>query len=175
MTALSGCQIALSCSTVRQSHQSFSGFTTTDKPSNAISKLDVLDAVRFARLPLFVLDRPRGVADVDLAGGELLEAAAGAREADHRPHIRMLVAKLLRHRFGDRIDGARTVDANRAGRRGAGCRDGVDRRRIRTATEQPPIASAPPSNRASIQSESHHVQPRDVVKCREHRVQRPST
>ena len=48
-------------------------------------ELDVFDAVVPHSLLLFVLDRPRGVADVDLTGGELLEAAAGAREPDRPP------------------------------------------------------------------------------------------
>jgi hypothetical protein len=46
----------------------------------------VLDARGAALIHLLLQDRPRRVGDVDLAAAELLEAAAGARDADRDPH-----------------------------------------------------------------------------------------
>ena len=55
---------------------------------------------------------------VGLAAAELLEAAAGAGDADGgRAHVRVGLAELLGHRFRDREDRARAVDRDE-GRRG---------------------------------------------------------
>ena len=79
--------------------------------------MDVLvaDPVLLAGFGLFGLDRSRGVADVGLAGAELFEAAAGAGGADRDLDARVFGLELLGDRFGQRGDGARAVDADRAG------------------------------------------------------------
>ena len=80
-------------------------------------QLDVLDAGLLAGLDLGGADRPRGVADVGLAAAELLEAAAGAGDADRDADALVRLLELLGHGFADREDRARAVDLN-DGRRG---------------------------------------------------------
>ncbi len=74
-------------------------------------QLDVLDARLGAVGHLGLQDRARGVRDVGLAAAELLEAAAGARDADR--HLDLLLLRLLEvlgDRLGHREHGARAVD-----------------------------------------------------------------
>ena len=89
-------------------------------------------------------DRPRRVADVGLAAAELLEAAAGAGDADRDPHAWVGLLELLGHGLADREHRARAVelDHRRGGRgfvsapaslppppaRGDGQRDDLPRR-----------------------------------------------
>jgi hypothetical protein len=92
----------------------FSLLTTTVRASTAtVSDAVSMPAVGAGR-ELGVLDRAGGVVDVGLAAAELLEAAAGAGDADGHADAGLDGAELFGHRFGDRKDGARAVDGDRA-------------------------------------------------------------
>src|SRR5215210_4072884 len=89
-----------------------------DHGDAVVGDLDL--AVLHARLVadgdlLVVLDRPRGVGDVGLAGAELLEAAAGPRRADRDLHVRVLGPEGLLRGLRERRDRARPVDLDRPG------------------------------------------------------------
>src|SRR5690606_18360774 len=66
-----------------------------------------------ARVDLGRLDRAARVADVRLAAAEAGEAAAGAGDAHGHARAGMRALELLGDRFGDRVDGAGPVDADR--------------------------------------------------------------
>jgi hypothetical protein len=66
-------------------------------------------------LVVVVLDRTRGVADVGLAGAELLEAAAGPGLADRHLDVGLLLGEELGRGLGEREDRRRAVDADVAG------------------------------------------------------------
>ena len=94
-----GSQIFFSSAVVRQSAQSFSGFTTTARPSLATWASPYVDALLLAGRDFLGLDRPRGVGDVGLAGAELLEAAAGAGDPDRDLHVGVLLPEQLGRRL----------------------------------------------------------------------------
>ena len=79
-------------------------------------QLDELHAGLRAGLALGRADRPRRVGDVDLVAAELLEAAAGAGDADGDARFPVALLKLFGDRFGDWIDRARPVDLDDRGR-----------------------------------------------------------
>src|SRR5829696_2753772 len=77
--------------------------------------LAVLDARLVAGGNLFVvLDRPRGVGDVGLAGTELLEAAAGARRAHRDLDVGVLLVEQLGRGLRERRDRRGAVDRDLA-------------------------------------------------------------
>ena len=92
---------------MRLSINVFFGLTTTVSASKATgSSMYSMPGLR-ALLHLGLEDRPRGVRDVGLAAAELLEAAAGAGDADgDLDRVLLGLLELLGHRFGDRKDGA---------------------------------------------------------------------
>src|SRR5215210_6993632 len=63
---------------------------------------------------LVVLDRPRGVGDVGLAGAELLEAAAGPGGADGDLHVGVLLVEQLGGGLGERRHRRGAVDCDLA-------------------------------------------------------------
>ncbi len=86
-------------------------------------QLDEGDAGLAAHLHFLCEDGPRGIGNIDVAAAQLLEAAASAGQPDgHANRAALLGLKFLSDRFGDRKDGARTVDADHSriatGRRG---------------------------------------------------------
>src|SRR5262249_45674059 len=98
-------------------------------------KLEEVDLL-FGAFGDFVLgEGPRGVGDVELAVVELLGAAAGAGDADGDAHARMILTEIGRRRFGDQVDGARSVDLDvplqrlvaRQSCRGANCQSAGQR------------------------------------------------
>jgi len=65
-------------------------------------QLDVFDIVLFAVIALLDRNRARGVGNVGFAAAELLEAAAGAADADGYLDALVGLLKFLGHGFGDR-------------------------------------------------------------------------
>ena len=68
-----------------------------DDGDAVVGDLELLvgDAVLLAERDLLLLDRPRGVGDVGLAGAELLEAAAGAGLPDVDADVGVLLVEQL--------------------------------------------------------------------------------
>jgi hypothetical protein len=75
-------------------------------------QLDEADAFFLGLFDLLALDRARGVVDVRLAYGELLESATGATHADRDPDARELGVELFGDRFTYGVDRAGAVDAD---------------------------------------------------------------
>ena len=90
----------------------FFGLTTTVSASKATGSSIVLDAqLRLAVVHFSLQDRARGVGDVGLAAAELLEAAAGAGDADgDLDRVLLGLLEVLGHGLGDREHGGRAVD-----------------------------------------------------------------
>ena len=78
-------------------------------------QLEVLDAGGLAVFHFRLGDRARGVGDVGLVAAELLEAAARAGDADGDFQALVGLLEFFGDRFGDRVDGAGTVDLDDLG------------------------------------------------------------